>query len=202
MFRAAFDAALAVHAVWIVEDAVPCRIGREESEGACLCAQSAFDTGCGYADASLVGVDCLVYLPHRTDRTPEIAVENQPADESDRGRDGNHDVQEHSPPPKCGRSQPDDQPREHRNHHEDRRLAFQEAGGDVSPRVWQQRVECPAWAEVAASVASSVAHRTEKAHCHVDKQAIRKIGIAPSQCQNRHEKQCLNMAFHSSEVQF
>ena len=202
MFRAAFDAAQAVHAVGIVENAVFCRGGREEAEWTDLGAKSAFDAGVGYADAALAGMDCLVYLAHWTDRTPEKAVEDQPADDSDSGCDGDHDVQEHTPATERGRAKPDGQPREHRNHHEDRRLAFQETRRNFAPRIRQQRVEGPTGAEIAAPVASSMTERPQKAHRHVDEQTIRKIGITPSQRQDRLENQRLNMAFHCSIVPF
>ena len=80
MLGAAFDAAEAMHAVGITEDAVRCRVRGEEAEGTRLRAESALHATLGDTDAVLACPDRLVDLAHGADRTPEIAVEDQPAD--------------------------------------------------------------------------------------------------------------------------
>ncbi len=97
MSGTAFDATVAVNAVWIAEQVALCLIRREEAEGARFGAKSAFHASVGDTDAALQRPHCLVYLSHRADGTPEVAVENQPSNESDCGGNGNHDIQKHSP---------------------------------------------------------------------------------------------------------
>ena len=97
MFWAAFYAAAAVHAIGIAEQTLLCLAWREEAEGARLGAKSALHAGSIHADAALSRADRLVDLPHRADGTPEIAIEDQPPNEAYGGRDGYHDVQQHSP---------------------------------------------------------------------------------------------------------
>ena len=97
MFWAAFYAAAAVHAIGIAEQTLLCLAWREEAEGARLGAKSAFHTSVGDANATLHWPHCLVYFPHRADGTPEVTVEDQPPNEAYGGRDGYHDVQQHSP---------------------------------------------------------------------------------------------------------
>ena len=202
MLGTAFDAAETVHAVGVAEDAVLRRARREESEGALLRAQSALHAAVGDADAAFSGSDHLVDFAHRTDRTPEIAVEDQPADEPDRGRDDDHDVKEHPDLAEGCRPQPGGQPGNHRQHHDDRRLAVQETGGNFALRIRQQGIERPAGTEVAASVPSAVPDRVEQPHCHIEEHAVGKPGIPPPQRQNDHESRRSAIPFHRFEIPF
>ena len=93
----AVDAAAAVDAIGVAEEAILGVAGRVETEGAGFGTETAFDACVRDANGGASWVDRLVYLSHRADRTPERTVEDEPPDESDRRRDGNHGVEEESP---------------------------------------------------------------------------------------------------------
>ena len=185
---AAFDAAAAVHAVGILKQAVFCIAWREEAERTRFGAEAAFHACIGNADAAFHRPHRLVDFSHRADGTPEIAVEDHPSNESNRGRDGNHDIQQHSPGAERCRAKPEDEPREHHRHNRDGRLSCQKAGGHFASRVGQQRIERAARAEVAAAVPSAMPQRADEPHGHVKHKAIREIWITPAQRQHCHEQ--------------
>ena len=135
---AAFNAASAVHAVGIAELVVLGITWREEAEGARLGAKSAFHAGIGDAEAVLQRPNRLVDLPHRADGTPEVAIEYQPPDDTYRGRDGDHDVQQHPPGTERRRAEPLSQPREHRHYHHDGEVLLQQGWRYFASRIGQQ----------------------------------------------------------------
>ncbi len=93
----AVDAAAAVDAIGVAEEAILGIAGRVEAEGAGFGTETALDACARDANGGASWVDRLVYLSHRADGTPEITVEDKPPDESDRRRDGDHGVEEESP---------------------------------------------------------------------------------------------------------
>ncbi len=97
MAGAAVDAAAAMDAVGVAEEAVLGIAGRVEAEGAGFGAETAFDACVRDANGGVSRVNRLVDFPHRADGAPEITIEDEPPDESDRRRDGDHGVEEESP---------------------------------------------------------------------------------------------------------
>ena len=156
MFGASFDATAAMHAVGIMENSILGTLRREEVERAGFRAESALHTCVGNPDNRFIWCDCFVNLSHRANRTPEVAVENEPAKETDRCRDGDHDVKEHPPASDRGRSKPESQPNKHHDHYRYGCLARQKSGRHLSSGIGQERIECPARTEAAAAVAAAV----------------------------------------------
>ena len=189
---AAVDAAAAVDAVGVAEEAVPRVFGRVEAERACLGAESAFDACVRDANGGASWVDRLVYLPHRANGTPERTVEDEPPDESDRRRDGDHGVEEESPGAHRRRLHPEVKPRHHRHHDEERRFLRKQFRRDLAPGVGQQRIERASRTEVAAPVPSAMPERPDKPHRHVQEKAVGKIRVFPSKRQDDYERQRLD----------
>ena len=98
---AAVDAAAAVNAVGVAEEAILGVFGRVEAEGAGFEAETAFDACVRDANGGASRVDRLVDFPHRADGAPEITVEDEPPYDSDCCRDDDHGVEEESPGAHC-----------------------------------------------------------------------------------------------------
>ena len=189
---ATVDAAAAVNAVGVAEEAVLGVFGRVEAKGAGFGTETALDACVRDANGGVSRVNRLVDFPHRADGAPEITVEDEPPDKSDRRRDGDHGVEEESPGAHRRRLHPEVKPRHHRHHDEKRRFLREQFRRNLAPGVGQKGIERASRTEVAAPVPSAMPERPDKPHGHVQKKAVGKIGVFPSKRQDDYERQRLD----------
>ena len=129
-----------------------------------------------------------VYLAHRTDRAPEIPVEDKPSDKPDGRRHDNHHIEQETPFANRRRTHDGIERAYKRDHDEERRLLQQKRRGNLPPRIRQERIERAPRTEIATSMPSAVAKSSDKANSHVQEEAVCKIRIAPTECQHNHEQ--------------
>ena len=188
MLRTARNAALAKKAVRIAENAVLRIFRREKAERTRLRAKSTSNAALGDTNPAFAGIDHLVDLSHRTDRAPEIPVEEKPSDKPNGRRRDNHHVEEETPFANRRRTHDGVECAYKRYHDEERCLLREKRSRDPPPRVRQERIERAPRTEIAASMPSAVAKSPDKANRHVQEEAVCKIRIAPAESQHNHEQ--------------